>query len=85
MNMLLASFTLHKVQKYFSGFGHRRGRKILHGFHRKLAILRNLDGEIQIDEGHYFKIIATTYSSNWDSIRFGFHHAPHLVWQQEPL
>jgi hypothetical protein len=24
MNMLLASFTLHKVQKYFSGFGLRR-------------------------------------------------------------
>jgi hypothetical protein len=24
INMLLASFTLHKVQKYFSGFGLRR-------------------------------------------------------------
>jgi hypothetical protein len=36
--MLLAPFTLHKVQKYFSGFG------LFGGFHWKLAILRNLDG-----------------------------------------
>jgi hypothetical protein len=44
------------------------GKKILHGFHWKLAILWNLDGGIQMVEGHYFKIVSTIYSSNWNSI-----------------
>ena len=44
------------------------GKKILRGFHWKLAILRNLDGGIQMVEGHYFKIVWTIFSSNWNSI-----------------
>jgi hypothetical protein len=36
--MLLASFTLHKVQKYFNGFG--LGKKILGGFTRSLRSFR---------------------------------------------
>ena len=59
------------------------GKKILRGFHWKLVILQNLDGGIQMAEGHYFKIVSTIYSSNWNSISFGFHHATHLVWLQE--
>jgi hypothetical protein len=80
--MLLAYFTLHKV-KNTSVVSDLDGKKILCGFHRKLAILRNLDGEIQLVEGHYFKIVSTIYSSNWNSINSGFHHATHLVWLQE--
>jgi hypothetical protein len=34
-------------------------------------------------EGHYFKIVSTIYSSNWNSVSSGFHHAAHLVWLQE--
>jgi hypothetical protein len=59
------------------------GEKILRGFHWKLAILGNLDGGIQMVEGHYFKIVSTIYSSNMNSISSGFHHATHLVWLQE--
>jgi hypothetical protein len=78
--MLLASFTLHKVQKVVSDLDRK---KILRGFHCKIAILRDLDGGIQIVEEHYFEIISTIYSSNWNSISSGFHHATHLVWLQE--
>jgi hypothetical protein len=59
------------------------GKKILRGFQWKLAILRNLDGGIQMVEGHYFKFVSTIYSSNWKSISSGFHHAIHLLWLQE--
>jgi hypothetical protein len=59
------------------------GKKILRGFHWKLAILWNLDGGIQMVEGHYFEIVSTIYSSNRDSISSGFHHATHFVWLQE--
>jgi hypothetical protein len=51
--MLLAPFTLHKVQKTnFSGFGLKQ-KKILGGLHWKLAILLNLDGGIRMVEGHF--------------------------------
>jgi hypothetical protein len=66
--MLLAPFTLHKVQNT-SVVSDLDGKKILHGFHWQLAILQNLDGGIQMVKGHYFKIVSTTYSSNWNSIR----------------
>ena len=56
---------------------------MLRGFHWKLDILQNLDGGIQMVEGHYFKIVSTIYSSNWNSISSGFHNATHLVWLQE--
>jgi hypothetical protein len=82
--MLLASFTMHKIQKYLSGFGLRRKEDITcMAFTGKLGILRNLDGGIQMVERHYFKIVSTIYSSNWNSISSGFHHATHLVWLQE--
>jgi hypothetical protein len=58
------------------------GKKILGGFHWKLAILRNLDGGIQMIEGHYFEIVTTIYFSNWNSVSSGFHYAIHLVWLQ---
>jgi hypothetical protein len=77
--MLLASFTLHKVQNT-AVVSDLDGKKILRGFHWKLAILRNLDGGIQMVEGHYFKIFWTIYPSNWNSISSGFHHVTHLVW-----
>jgi hypothetical protein len=82
--MLLASFTLHKVKKYLSGFGLRRKEDITW-----LSLeacdqgLRNLDGGIQMVEGHYSKIVSTIYSSNWNSISTGFHHATYLMWLQE--
>jgi hypothetical protein len=78
--MMLAPFILHKVQKYFSGFG-LDGKKGLGGFIWKLAI--HLDGGIQMVGGHYFKIVSTIYFSNWNSISFGFHYATRLVWLQE--
>jgi hypothetical protein len=59
------------------------GEKILRGFHWNLAILRNLDGGIQMVKGHYFKIVSTIYSSNWNSISSGFHYDTHLVLLQE--
>jgi hypothetical protein len=80
--MLLAFFTLHKVQN-ISVVSDLDRKKILRGFHWKLAILRNLDGGIQMVEGHYFKIVSTIYFSNWNVISSGFHHATHLVWLQE--
>jgi hypothetical protein len=54
------------------------GKKILRGFQCKLAILRNLDDGIQMVEGHYFKIVSTIYSSNWNSISSRFHRAAHF-------
>jgi hypothetical protein len=80
--MLLASFTLQKVQNT-SVVSDLDGKKILRGFHWKLAILQNLDGGIQMVEGHYFKIISNIYFSNWNAISSGFHYATHLVWLQE--
>jgi hypothetical protein len=53
-------------------------KKILGDFHRKLAILLKLDGRIQMVEGHYFKIVSITYSSNWNSTSSGFYYATHL-------
>jgi hypothetical protein len=37
------------------------GKKILGGFHWKLAIPQKLDGGIQMDEGLYFEIVAIIY------------------------
>jgi hypothetical protein len=36
-----------------------------------------LDGVIQMVEGHYFKIVSTIYSSNWNWISSGFMR---LIW-----
>jgi hypothetical protein len=82
VNVLLAPFTLHKVNaSMVSDLGGKK--KILDVFHWKLAIPQNLDGGIQMVEGHYFKIVSTIHSSNWNSITSGFHYANHLVWLQE--
>jgi hypothetical protein len=80
--MLLAPLTLHKVQNT-SAVLELGGKKLLGGFHWKLAILCNLDGGIQMVEGHYVRIVSIIYSSNWNSISSGFHYATHLVWLQE--
>jgi hypothetical protein len=56
------------------------GKKITGGFHWKYAILRNVDGGLQMVEGHSFEIVPTIYYSNWNSLSSGFHYATHLVW-----
>jgi hypothetical protein len=67
VNMLLASFTACTKYDNTSVVLDLDGKKDrLGGFHWKLAILRNLDGVIQMVEGHYFKIVSTIYSSNWN-------------------
>jgi hypothetical protein len=35
-------------------------------------------------EVHYFEIIMTILSSNWNSITSGFYHTTHLMWLQAP-
>jgi hypothetical protein len=78
--MLLAFFTLHKVQKYLNGYGLRRKEDITW-----LSLEACDPPELgwRDTEGHYFKIVSTIYSSNRNSISSGFHHTTHLVWLQK--
>jgi hypothetical protein len=73
--------TKHKNTSVVSDFDGKK--KILGSFHWKFAILRTLNGEIQMIEGHYFKIVSTIYSSNGNSFSSGFYYATHLMWLQK--